>query len=69
MSKFLLLFCVLCLICLRTNGQNELQCPEMCQCERNDEIGLKVKCENNVKDIKEISFGNVSAEIVQLLVF
>lgn len=65
MSKFLLLFCVLCLISLRTSGQNEIHCPEMCQCEKNEEIGLKVKCEK-VKDVKEIIFGNISSEIVQL---
>jgi hypothetical protein len=40
----------------------------MCQCEKNEENGLKVKCEK-IKDIKEISFGNISAEIVHLYVF
>ncbi|XP_070508678.1 adhesion G protein-coupled receptor A3 [Chironomus tepperi] len=65
MIKFLLLFYILCLIWFRTNGQNDLNCPQMCQCEKNEENGLKVKCEK-IKDIKEISFGNISAEIVHL---
>lgn len=68
MIKFLLLFYIFCLIWFRTNGQNDLHCPQMCQCEKNEENGLKVKCEK-IKDIKEILFGNISAEIVHLYVF
>lgn len=65
MSKFMLLFSILCLLCFRINGENEIQCPQMCQCDKNEENALKVKCEK-IKDIKEISFGNISSEIVHL---
>lgn len=47
-------------------ADDEFQCPKQCQCERNNtEIGLKLKCEN-VTEIKEILFGNISSEIVHL---
>lgn len=47
-------------------AEDAIQCPKQCQCERNNtENGLKLKCEN-VTEIKEIHFGNISSEIVYL---
>lgn len=69
MSRFLLYFYVLLLISFHTNGEIENSCPKQCECDRNEEIGseklLRVKC-NAIKDVKEISFGNISSEIAYL---
>lgn len=56
---------VLLIISCKCSEIDEVQCPKLCQCENNAETGLKVKCEN-VKDIKEIIFGENSSEIVHL---
>lgn len=65
MAKFVIYFYVLLLICYQVGGENENSCPKLCQCEKSDENGLKVKCDK-IKDVKEISFGNISSEIVNL---
>lgn len=59
-------FYVLLVICYKIYAENEINCPNLCQCEKNEENGLKVKCENNIKDVKEIFFGNISEEVVYL---
>lgn len=56
---------VFLIICYQVKGESESSCPKLCQCEKNDESGLKVKCEK-IKDVKEILFGNISSEIVYL---
>lgn len=65
MAKFVINFYVLLLICYQVWGENESDCPKLCQCEKNEENGLKVRCEK-IKDVKEIIFGNISSEIVYL---
>lgn len=65
MARIELFFYVFLIISFKCNGESEVNCPKLCQCEHNEESGLKVKCEN-VKDIKEISFGENSTEIVHL---
>lgn len=65
MAQLQLYFYVFLIISCTCSDEIEIQCPKLCQCENNDETGLKVKCEN-VKDIKEISFGENSSEIVHL---
>lgn len=65
MAKFVTYIYVLLLICYQVRGENESNCPKLCQCDKNDENGFKVKCER-IKDVKEISFGNISSEIVYL---
>lgn len=65
MAKFFIYFCVLLLNSCRVGAESEISCPKLCQCEKNEENGLKVKCEK-IKDVKEILFGNISSEIVYL---
>ncbi len=65
MAKFVIFFHILLLIIYHVRGENEINCPKLCQCEKNEENGLKVKCEK-IKDVKEISFDNISSEIVYL---
>lgn len=65
MAKLVTFLCVLLIICYRVAGENEINCPKLCQCEKNEENGLKIKCEK-IKDVKEISFDNISSEIVYL---
>lgn len=65
MARIQLYFYVLIIISCSFSEEIESQCPKLCQCENNEETGLKVKCEN-VKDIKDISFGENSSEIVHL---
>lgn len=65
MAIIKLLLYVLLLISCACSDEIEIQCPKLCQCERNVETGLRVKCEN-IKDIKEILFGENSSEIAHL---
>lgn len=65
MAKLATFFYVLFIIVCCVNGEDEISCPKLCQCEKNEENGLKVKCEK-IKDVKEISYGNISSEIVYL---
>lgn len=65
MAKFVINLCVLLLVSYQVGGETENSCPKLCQCEKNEENGLKVKCEK-IKDVKDILFGNISSEIVYL---
>lgn len=65
MARLRLYFYVFLIISCQCSEESEIQCPKLCQCENNVENGLKVKCEN-VKDIKDILFGENSSEIVHL---
>ncbi|CRK87588.1 CLUMA_CG001385, isoform A [Clunio marinus] len=69
MANLKLYFYVLIIIIYVSSGKSEnnvqIPCPNLCQCENNVETGLKVKCEN-IKDIKEIIFGENSSEIAHL---
>lgn len=65
MARIQLYFYVLLIISCKCSEVVEVQCPKLCQCENIEETGLRVKCEN-VKDIKEIIFGENSSEIVHL---
>lgn len=65
MAKIQLYFYVFLVISCECSAENEMQCPKSCQCETSIETGLKVKCEN-VKEIKDIIFGNYSSEVVHL---
>lgn len=65
MARIQLYFYVLLIISCKASEENGIQCPKLCQCEHNEETGLKLKCDN-VKDIKEIIFGENSSEIVHL---
>lgn len=59
----------LMLVSFIIKADEEIYCPKQCQCEKiienNVETGLKLKCEN-ITDIKEILFGNISTEIAYL---
>lgn len=65
MAKLQLYFYFFLLMSCNCSEEIESQCPKLCQCENSEESGLKVKCEN-IKDIKEIIFGENSSEIVHL---
>lgn len=65
MARIQLFLYVFLIISFKCKGESEVSCPKLCQCENNDETGLRVKCEN-VKDIKEISFGENATEIAHL---
>lgn len=66
MAKFRLYFIIFLFVSSQCSEEVDFQCPKLCQCENNsEETGLKVKCEN-IKDIKEIIFGENSSEIVHL---
>jgi hypothetical protein len=65
MARIQLYFYVFLIISCKGSEEDANQCPKLCQCEHNEETGLKVKCEN-IKDIKEIIFGENSSEIVHL---
>lgn len=65
MAQIQLYFYVFLVISCQCSEIAEVQCPKLCQCENIEESGLRVKCEN-VKEIKEILFGENSSEIVHL---
>ena len=54
MATIKLFLYVFLIISFKCNGEVEVNCPKLCQCEDIEEGNLKVKCEN-VTDIKEIS--------------
>lgn len=65
MAQIQLYFYVFLVISCQCSEIIEVQCPKLCQCENIEESGLRVKCEN-IKEIKEILFGENSSEIVHL---
>lgn len=67
MAKTQLYFYTLLIISCQCSEIVQVQCPKLCQCENIEDSGIKIKCEN-VKDIKDISFGENSSEIIHLWV-
>lgn len=65
MARTQLYFCVFFVISCIYSEEIQNHCPKLCQCENSVETGFRMKCEN-VKDIKEILFGENSSEIVHL---
>lgn len=65
MNKSVIYVAYLLIVSYIINAEDAIQCPKQCQCENNSETGLSVRCEN-ITDVNDIVFGNISSEITYL---
>lgn len=65
MTKIVINVAYLLIISYIIYADDAIQCPKQCQCQKNNETGLIVRCEN-ITDVKDVVFGNISSEIVYL---